>query len=72
MGMLAFFGAIGGMKNFMIAILGKFGGYFSGKFFGAKLMTDLYIEKKRNKKSSTTMKEGGHQDKLKNIEDYNK
>ena len=43
MGMLAFFGAVGGMKNFMMAILGKFGGYFSGKFFGAKLMTDLYI-----------------------------
>ena len=41
--MLAFFGAVGGMKNFMLAILGKFGGYFSGKFLGAKLMTDLYI-----------------------------
>lgn len=46
MQILAFFGAIGGMQRFVGAILGKIGGYFSAKFFGAKLMTDLYIQKK--------------------------
>lgn len=45
----------------MIAVLGKFAGYFSGKFFGAKLMTDLYIQKKK-KKSKEIMKEGGDKD----------
>ena len=43
MGMLAFFGAIGGMNRFVGTILSKFGGYFSSQFFGAKLMSDLYI-----------------------------
>ena len=55
MQLLAFFGAIGGMKNFVGTILGTFGNYFSGKFFGSKLTSDLYIQKKRkskNKKSN--------------------
>ena len=43
MQLLEFFGAIGGMTRFVGSILGQFGGYFSAKFFGAKLMTDLYI-----------------------------
>ena len=75
MQILAFFGAIGGMQRFVGAILGKVGGYFSGKFFGAKLMTDLYIQKKNSGKNKpkapivtpskldeTPLKEGGTAD----------
>ena len=43
MQLLEFFGAVGGMTRFVGSILGQLGGYFSAKFFGAKLMTDLYI-----------------------------
>ena len=39
MQLLEFFGAIGGMQRFVGAILSKFGGYFSAKFFGANLMS---------------------------------
>ena len=63
MQVLAFFGAIGGMQRFVGKFFGKVGNYFSGKFFGAKLASDLYIMKKnkktKSKKSKTGITENG-------------
>ena len=59
MQVLAFFGAVGGMQRFVGKFFGQLGGYFSGKFFGAKLASDLYIMKKNKKaKSKKTTKAG--------------
>lgn len=54
MGMLAFFGAIGGMNRFIGSIFKIGGGYFSGKFFAAKMMSDMYMEKVKKKGKKDT------------------
>ena len=51
MSILAFFGAVGGMKNFVGKYFGMVGGWFSAKFFGAKLANDMYLMKKKKKQT---------------------